>query len=28
LRIFDYTVKRYPIQESFRFLAHLFNLVS
>jgi hypothetical protein len=28
LRIFDYTYKRYPIQESFRFLAHLFNLVS
>jgi len=28
LRIFDYTYKRYPISESFRFLAHLFNLVS
>ena len=28
LRVFDYTYKRYPIQESFRFLAHLFNLVS
>jgi len=28
LRVFDYTFKRYPISESFRFLAHLFNLVS
>jgi len=28
LRTFDYTDKRYPVQESFRFLAHLFNLVS
>ena len=28
LRIFDYTYKRYPISESFRFLAHLLNLVS
>lgn len=28
LRVFDYTDKRYPISESFRFLAHLFNLVS
>jgi hypothetical protein len=28
LRIFDYTYKRYPISESFRFLAHLFNLIS
>jgi hypothetical protein len=28
LRVFDYTYKRYPISESFRFLAHLFNLVS
>ena len=28
LRVFDYTFKRYPLQESFRFLAHLFNLVS
>jgi hypothetical protein len=28
LRIFDYTFKRYPISESFRFLAHLLNLVS
>lgn len=28
LRVFDYTYKRYPIQESFRFLAHLLNLVS
>jgi hypothetical protein len=28
LRVFDYTYMRYPISESFRFLAHLFNLVS
>lgn len=28
LRVFDYTYKRYPITESFRFLGHLFNLVS
>jgi len=28
LRIFDYTYKRYPISESFRFLGHLLNLVS
>jgi hypothetical protein len=28
LRVFDYTFKRYPISESFRFLTHLFNLVS
>ena len=27
LRVFDYTYKRYPIQESFRFLAHLLNLM-
>jgi len=26
LRIFDYTDRAYPIQEHFRFLAHLFNL--
>jgi hypothetical protein len=28
LRVFDYTFKRYPIGESFRFLGHLLNLVS
>ena len=28
LSIFDHYLKRYPIQECFRFLAHLFNLVS
>ncbi len=28
LRVFDYTYKRYPISESFRFLGHLLNLVS
>jgi len=28
LRVFDYTFQRYPIQESFRFLGHLFDLVS
>ena len=27
LRVFDYTYKRYPISESFRFLGHLLNLV-
>jgi hypothetical protein len=27
LRVFDYTYQRYPIQESFRFLGHLLNLV-
>ena len=28
LSVFDYTDKRYPLQECFRFLAHLFNLTS
>ena len=28
LSIFEHRLKRYPIQECFRFLAHLFNLVS
>lgn len=27
LRVFDYTYKRYPISESFRFFGHLLNLV-
>jgi hypothetical protein len=28
LHVFDYSDKRYPIQECFRFLGHLFNLIS